>query len=77
MLEKMLGMYFEAVKNKNVLSDINFKLINDLDRKLYTKILYLKSTYNKFSPIQGNEEIIRNITYDIKEFVNKFRQDNI
>jgi len=49
--EKNVGGFFEGVKDHRQLSDINFKLVNELDKNLYNKVLKLKSDYNKFAPL--------------------------
>lgn len=49
--EKNVGSFFQNVKDSRKLSDINFKLVNELDKKLYSKVLKLKSDYNKYAPL--------------------------
>ena len=57
-LEEKVGGYFEKLKKERKLSDINYKLVDKLDKLIYVKVIKMKSDYNKYAPIQGNEKII-------------------
>lgn len=71
--EKKIGKYFENIKNTRKLSDINFKLVNQLDKNIYNRIIRLKADYNKYAPIQGNEKVIREIAYDLRKTLTSYK----
>ena len=58
------------------MSDINFKLVNNLDKQIYNRVIHLKADYNKFAPIQGNEKVIRDIAYDLRKSVANYKLKN-
>lgn len=75
-LQQNLGNYFENLKRKRTVSDINRKIISQLDTALYIGINKLQAKYSTFFPLNFNQDFYLAVQEDLDKMIQDFYKEN-
>lgn len=75
-LESILGDYFEKTKADSKLSEINKKLILELDQHIYFALNKIQAKYNNYFPISHNPNILSGVQEDLQKALQEFYNKN-
>lgn len=75
-LQSLLGNFFGAKKRDRKLSDINRKLLTQMDESIYFKMNHIMGKYSSVYPLKSNQDLLQGIQEELEDDIQNFYQQN-